>query len=292
MTPGPRLIKQAHLRGLSSKHTAQRFGPFLKWAGGKSQLLASFDEYFPDSFKNYFEPFTGGGAVFFHLRNKLGAFPAQLSDLNQELINCYTMIRDNLDELIYDLQKHENTEEYFYKIRALDPSTLSDIERASRLIYLNKTCFNGLYRVNSKGKFNVPFGFYKNPSTCNEALLRACNQALQETELACKPFDSVLKKAKRGDFVYIDPPYHPLTSTSNFTSYTRNCFSADDQISLAKVYAELDKRGCKLMLSNSDCPFIRDLYSGFDVKTVYAMRMINCKAEGRGRITEVLVLNY
>ena len=292
MSPSSRPIKQAHLRGLSSKQTAQRLGPFLKWAGGKSQLLASYDEYFPESFKNYFEPFTGGAAVFFHLRNKLGDFPAELTDLNQELINCYTVIRDQLDELVSDLQKHENNQEYFYTIRAVDTSTLSKIERASRLIYLNKTCFNGLYRVNSKGKFNVPFGFYKNPKPCNEPLLRACSDALQNTKIAHAPFADVLKKAKKGDFVYIDPPYHPLNSTSNFTSYTRDCFSADDQIRLAETYAELNKRGCKLMLSNSDCPFIRELYADFNVQTVMAMRMINCKAEGRGRISEVLVLNY
>lgn len=270
----------------------RRVTPFLKWAGGKSQLLNSFQEYFPENFKHYFEPFTGGAAVFFHLRSNRAKFQAELSDLNSELINCYTVIRDDLDSLIEDLQKHKNEEEYFYKIRATDPDSLSATERASRLIYLNKTCFNGLYRVNSKGRFNVPFGFYKNPSTCNETNLRACQKALQNTELNCNPFEHVLKKARKGDFVYFDPPYHPLTSTSNFTSYTKNSFSAEDQQRLAETFAELDKRGCYLMLSNSDCPFIRGLYESFRVETVYAMRAINCKAQGRGRISEVLVLNY
>jgi DNA adenine methylase len=285
-------VQATPLHGLKSRKVDQAAGPFLKWAGGKSQLLASYEEHFPKSFKRYFEPFTGGAAVFFRMRSKHGQFNARLSDLNHELINVYCEIRDNVEDLIEDLKKHKNEEEYFYKLRATDPAKLSPTERASRLIYLNKTCFNGLYRVNSQGRFNVPFGFYKNPSTCNETNLRACNLVLQDTDLTCNPFDDVLKHARKGDFVYFDPPYHPLTSTSNFTSYTKNCFSAEDQQRLADTFSELHKRGCLLMLSNSDCEFIRDLYSDFRTETVYAMRAINCKAEGRGRISEVLVLNY
>lgn len=292
MSRRSRLINQPPLRALPTNQRLDRVGPFLKWAGGKSQLIASFEEFFPESINRYFEPFTGGGAVFFHLRNLHGDFFAELSDMNSELVNCYTVIRDNVSPLLKDLQKHENTEEYFYKIRAQDTSLLNDIERASRLIFLNKTCFNGLYRVNSKGNFNVPFGFYKNPSTRNEPLLRACSEALKNTNIVHRPFEDILKKARKGDFIYFDPPYHPLSSTSNFTSYTKNSFSAEDQERLADTFIELDRRGCKLMLSNSDCPFIRDLYSEFRVETVYAMRAINCKASGRGKISEVLVLNY
>lgn len=292
MSRRSRLIKQAPLRALPTTQRLDRVGPFLKWAGGKSQLLASFEEFFPEEINRYFEPFTGGGAVFFHLRNLHGDFYAELSDMNQELVNCYTVIRDQLTDLLNDLQKHENTEEYFYQLRGQEIAELSNVERASRLIFLNKTCFNGLYRVNSKGNFNVPFGFYKNPSTRNEPLLRACSDALQNTKIVHRPFEDVLKKARKGDFVYFDPPYHPLSSTSNFTSYTKNSFSGEDQERLAETFIELDKRGCKLMLSNSDCPFIRDLYAQFNVETVYAMRAINCKATGRGKISEVLVMNY
>ena len=292
MSPRALVKKSPGLKGLVSDISTKRAMPFLKWAGGKSQLLASYDEHFPEKFNNYFEPFTGGGAVFFRMRNKHGAFNAKLTDLNQELINCYTQIRDNLDKLVVDLKTHRNEADYFYELRSLDPTSLSPTQRASRLLYLNKTCFNGLYRVNSKGRFNVPYGFYKNPATCNEANLKACHDTLQGAKLECSPFDNVLKHAQKGDFVYFDPPYHPLTSTSNFTSYTKNCFSADDQEQLADTFLQLHKRGCKVMLSNSDCEFVRELYSEFRIETVYAIRAINCKAEGRGRISEVLVLNY
>ncbi len=300
LTPQPRSRRKEYsplkeytpLKALRSEQAPKRAMPCLKWAGGKGQLLNSYEQYFPEKFKSYFEPFTGGAAVFFHLRAKHGLFEASLSDLNQELINCYSQIKSNLEPLIIALQEHQNDEEYFYQVRALDPSLLSPVERASRLIFLNKTCFNGLHRVNSKGKFNVPFGFYKNPAICNETNLRACNQALQHTNLDCRSFDKVLEHAKKGDFVYFDPPYHPLSSTANFTSYTKNCFSADDQAQLAQTFAELDKRGCLLMLSNSDCELIRNLYDKFRTETVFALRAINCKAEGRGKISELLVMNY
>ncbi|MBX9688675.1 MAG: DNA adenine methylase [Candidatus Obscuribacterales bacterium] len=287
-----RVEQKSILQGLPSKEAAVKAGPVLKWAGGKSRLLNSYEEFFPQNFKSYFEPFTGGAAVFFHLKNKHKNFKATLSDLNQELINCYTIIRDQAYELIADLKKHKNEEEYFYALRAVATESLSPIERASRLIYLNKTCFNGLYRVNSKGKFNVPFGFYKNPATCNETSILASSQALKDCDLNCSPFDAVLKHAKKGDFVYFDPPYHPLSSTANFTSYTKDSFSGSDQERLAETFAELDRRGCLLMLSNSDCEFIRNLYKNYRTETVYALRAINCKAEGRGKISEVLVLNY
>ncbi|MBX9723090.1 MAG: DNA adenine methylase, partial [Candidatus Obscuribacterales bacterium] len=255
MTPQPRSRRKTYtpLKALISEPAVKRAMPCLKWAGGKGQLLSSYEQYFPEEFKAYFEPFTGGAAVFFHLRAKHGSFDASLSDLNQELINCYAQIKNNLEQLIISLRKHQNDESYFYEMRAQDPAQLSPLDRASRLMFLNKTCFNGLHRVNSKGQFNVPFGRYKNPAICNEVNLRAVHQALQNTNLNCRPFDKVLEHAKKGDFVYFDPPYHPLSSTANFTSYTKNSFSAADQEHLAETFAELDKRGCLLMLSNSDC---------------------------------------
>lgn len=284
------LLKPRRLQALPS--VVSPASPFLKWAGGKSQLLNTFQTHLPETFKSYFEPFTGGAALFFYLHNNKRVVRSQLSDQNEELINCYTVVRDNVDELIDDLKKHINDEEYFYHLRAVDARSLSEIQRASRLIYLNKTCFNGLYRVNSKGHFNVPFGFYKNPNTCNETNLRACSKSLQEVKIKHQPFELVLDQAKKGDFVYFDPPYHPLNSTSNFTSYTKQSFTAEDQRRLADTFEQLHKRGCKVMLSNSDCELIRDLYASFRIETVYAMRAINCKAKGRGRITELLVLNY
>ncbi len=266
--------------------------PFLKWAGGKSQLLSTFDAYLPATFNSYIEPFVGGGAMFFHLSGKGLIEKAQLSDLNAELVNAYTMVRDCPDRLIRELSKHLNDPDYFYKLRALDPKTLNALDRASRLIYLNKTCFNGLYRVNRSGQFNVPFGYYKKPNTCDRDNLHATSSALVSTKITCSPFEEVLATAKRGDFVYLDPPYQPISSTANFTSYTASCFGASDQERLATMVKKLDRKGCQFMLSNSDNDFIRSLYSDFRIETVYATRAINCRGDKRGKITEVLVLNY
>jgi len=266
--------------------------PFVKWAGGKGQLLSTFEKFFPVRFNKYYEPFIGGGAVFFHLAGTRPGLKATISDLNEELINCYGTIRDDVDALIAALQKHKNERDYFYRIRSQDVSKLNEIERAARLIYLNKTCFNGLYRVNSRGHFNVPFGSYKNPRTCDEENLRAVSQALRKTKVLCRPFEKVVQSAEPGDFVYLDPPYQPISSTSNFTGYTRGCFGIEDQVRLAEIVKELDRRGCVFMLSNSDNEFVRDLYKGFRQETVYATRAINCRGDRRGKITELLVLNY
>lgn len=272
---------------------SRKASPFLKWAGGKSQLLSTFDEFFPENFNRYFEPFVGGGAVFFHMTGRVDdGLAAHLSDLNDELINCYSVVRDNVEQLIKALKKHRNESEYYYAVRAMDTSRMNAVQRAARLIYLNKTCFNGLYRVNSRGEFNVPFGSYKNPRTCDEDNLRAVSEALQHTKLVHQHFADALKEARKGDFVYLDPPYQPLSATSNFTSYTSKCFGEADQKKLAKVFAELDRRGCKVMLSNSDNEFVQELYAGFRQETVYANRAINCRADRRGRISELLVLNY
>lgn len=265
-----------------------RPGPFLKWAGGKGQLLQSFSPFFPKSFKRYFEPFVGGGAVFFHLLPPR----AMLSDLNSELINCYATIRDDVESVIEALRKHRNDKHYFYDVRTLDPSELSNAERAARLIFLNKTCFNGLYRVNSKGQFNVPFGKYKSPKICDATNLRAVSAALRTVFIAPGPFEIILKHAGKDDFVYLDPPYQPISKTSNFTSYTKTSFRAEDQARLAEMMKTLTRRGCKVMLSNSDNPYIRDLYRDFKIVTLKATRAINCKGDKRGHVNELLILNY
>lgn len=266
--------------------------PFLKWAGGKTRLLQTFDSFFPAleqwSEHTYFEPFVGGAAVLFHLLPER----AVISDCNPELINCYRVVRDDVDKLIAHLRRHENDREHFYRVRAQDTNALSEVERAARLIFLNKTCFNGLYRVNSKGQFNVPFGRYTNPRICDEVNLHAASEALRKVEILQGAFEEVLKRAKKGDFVYLDPPYQPISATSNFTGYTATCFGIEDQRRLASVVRSLSKRGCLVMLSNSNSEVVRELYSGCTIETVYTSRAINCKPDRRGRISELLIMNY
>lgn len=266
--------------------------PFIKWAGGKKQLLEQINKYLPKNFNKYLEPFIGGGALFFYLLpNK-----AILIDNNEELINCYRVIQNKIGELIISLKKHKNEKDYFYKIRSIDRNPvefkkLSDVERASRTIYLNKCCFNGLYRVNSKGEFNVPFGKYENPKFCDEQNLLAVNTVLKDVQIINGDFKECLELAEKDDFIYFDPPYQPISTTANFTSYTKENFNKKDQVRLFKVYEELDNRGCKVMLSNSYNDFILDLYKKYDLKTVYARRAINSDASGRGQIKEVLIIN-
>ncbi len=272
--------------------------PFVKWVGGKRQLLKQFrflNLYPPYVFNlktsTYFEPFVGGGAVFFDLLPK----KAVLSDLNKELVTTYNVIKNNVEGLIKSLKKHKNEKEYFLKIRAMDVSKMSDIEVASRFIFLNRTCFNGLYRVNKSGGFNVPFGQNKNPLICDEVNLRKLNLTLKNVSIIHSDYKNVLKEAKKGDFVYFDPPYHPLNATSSFTSYTKENFSAQNQIELRDAFLELHKRGCYVMLSNSDAKFVNEIYSGHKgvrITKVEAGRAINSKGNGRGKITEVLVTNY
>ena len=266
--------------------------PIVKWAGGKTQLLKHYTRLFPAEFNRYFEPFLGGGAVFFHMVAKNPNLRAVLSDSNVELINCYNMVKNELPAVIRQLKKHRNDKHHFYKVRAMDVSGLTPAERAARLIFLNKTCFNGLYRVNRNGQFNVPFGRYNNPKICDEVNLRAAERALCNAKIITANFEAVSAQAKEGDFVYLDPPYQPLSTTSSFTSYTRNSFSSEDQERLAQLFQKLTDKGCYAMLSNSDTPFIRELYSGFQIETVYANRAINSKAEKRGRVAEVAILNY
>jgi len=271
--------------------------PFIKWAGGKSQLISQYVSHFPKHYQNYYEPFVGGGAIFFHLQ------PAHslLIDINLELVNVYRCVRDRVEELIDQLEHHQqqHNSEHYYQIRAQTASNDdwfykgNNIDRAARLIYLNKTCFNGLYRENSKGHFNVPIGSYKKPAIYDPAILRADSIALQSAQIEPASFDQVLQYAKSAkDFVYFDPPYYPISPTSSFTAYNRYSFSEDQQVQLRDVVTELSDRGVKVMLSNSDCPFVRELYKEFNIHTIYATRNINCNAEKRGKITEVLVTTY
>lgn len=272
--------------------------PFVKWVGGKRQLLRQFRElglYPPESFNpvtnTYYEPFVGGGAVFFDLLPK----NAELSDLNKELVITYNVIKNNVDELVESLKKHIYDKEYYLEVRAKKVEGLSDIEVASRFIFLNRTGFNGLYRVNKSGQFNVPFGRYNNPVICDEENLRRVSDALQGVVITHQDYKNVLKTAKSGDFVYLDPPYYPINATSSFTSYTAEGFLEKEQTELRDTFVKLHKKGCFVMLSNSDTPFINELYSGLDgiiVNKITAGRAINSKGSGRGKITEVLVTNY
>lgn len=263
--------------------------PFLKWAGGKTRLISQYKDYFPQHYQTYYEPFLGGGAVFFHLQPS----HAVLTDINADLVITYRCVRDNLEELITLLQAHQqrHNSEYYYDVRNYHNGT--DLTKAARFIYLNKTCFNGLYRVNSQGKFNVPVGKYKNPGICQEEVLRVASLALQKVEIKQANFAEVLNYATgTNDFVYFDPPYYPLNKTSNFTAYSNFCFDENQQIKLRDIFIELAHKGVKVMLSNSDCPLIRDLYSDFNVHTISAARSINSNAQKRGKITEVLVTSY
>lgn len=277
---------------------AEKPKPFVKWVGGKRQLLTQFRRlnlYPPEKFDiktgKYFEPFVGGGAVFFDLLPKEG----YLSDLNKELVTTYNVIKNDVDGLIKSLKKHKTDKEYFLTVRAQDPKALSDLNIASRFIFLNRTCFNGMYRVNSKGGFNVPYGKYSNPLICDEDNLKKVSKELQGIEIKHQDYKEVLKKAKKGDFVYFDPPYYPVSKTASFTSYTAESFLDKEQTELRDTVLELDKRGCYVMLSNSDTPFINKIYSGFKgirISKVEAGRAINSNGSGRGKITEVLVTNY
>ncbi|WP_078553387.1 DNA adenine methylase [Bacillus alkalicellulosilyticus] len=269
--------------------------PFLKWAGGKRQLLPVLAELAPAKFNRYFEPFVGAGAMLFHFQPK----EAYINDINSELINVYATIRDDVDLLLEQLKQFHNDEESYYEIRALDRTdafvTLSNIERAARIIYLNKTCYNGLFRVNSKGQFNVPFGKYKNPNIVNAEVLRAVSHYLQQNQVTISNTDfatMVLQHADKGDFVYFDPPYDPVSATSSFTSYALQGFGREEQMRLHQVFTELAQRGCYVMLSNSYTDFICDLYQDFTIEGVKATRSINSKGNLRGKIDEAVVISY
>lgn len=268
--------------------------PVVKWAGGKRQLLKEIDKYIPQRISTYYEPFLGGGALLFHLQPRR----AIVSDTNKELINVYNVIRDKVEELILDLSQHVNTEEHYYYVREMDRlpeyEQMSDIKKASRIIYLNKTCYNGLFRVNSQGQFNVPYGKYKKPNIVNDIVLRAVSGFLKSNDIRFLnvDYEESLYRIRRGAFVYFDPPYDPISDTSSFTGYTLDGFGRDEQLRLKQVCDRLNQKGIKFLLSNSATPFIKEIYTDYIVETVGANRSINSNAGNRGEINEVLVRNY
>src|SRR6185503_12503940 len=274
--------------------------PFLKWAGGKTQLLSQLSPLFPRQFNGYYEPFVGSAAVFFHLYNlkqrgevKGSMKRVSLTDSNEDLVNCYRAVRDGVESLIRWLNEHKKSHSlrYYYAMRAQNPRNMGDVEQAARLIYLNKTCYNGLYRVNRKGQFNVPMGRYRNPGIFDPDELRAASRALDEVEIAVADFRNVLRQARRGDFVYFDPPYYPLSKTAGFTSYTQDSFGKFEHESLALVFRALHEKGCRVMLNNSWTTFTRKLYVDFKRVELSAVRSINSKANKRGKISEMVVIN-
>ena len=274
--------------------------PFIKWAGGKTQILGQVAKYLPPtcSFQRYFEPFLGGGAIFFHVK------PAEaiLSDKNYELINSYHVIKNNVEKLMEKLEEFKKeplTPELYYLKRAAYTKLLSKdlemdaVDRAALFIFLNKTCYNGLYRVNQQGGFNVPFGKYeKTPNLYHRENLIDVSNLLENKQICCDTFESVLNLATESDFVYLDPPYLPSPSRNEFTSYTEDRFVQSRHDKLAEIFADLDSRGCKVLLSNSNTPYVRKLYSKFRKKIVSADRMINCKGSNRKGFQDLLIFNY
>lgn len=272
--------------------------PFVKWAGGKRQLMPIIERYIPSDFGTYFEPFLGGGALLFHMIHKNPEVRCKASDLNSDLVLAYVTIRDRVDELVSSLQNHaknykKNPDSYYYATRESEPT--GQIEKVSRLLFLNRTCFNGLYRVNSKGKFNVPLGRYANPNIVNEENLVSASHALRSKKIqfSCRDFASVLSDAKKGDFVYFDPPYQPVSKTASFTSYTNKDFTHEDLEKLVQVSEKLADRGCKVLHSNSNTRQVRDLFSSYwKVVEIRANRSINSDSAKRTGHTELLIKNY
>lgn len=269
--------------------------PVVKWVGGKRQLLDEIMPLLPKQISAYCEPFFGGGAVLFARQPK----NAIINDLNSDLMLVYEVIRDDVESLIASLQGYENTSEYFYQVRDLDRNKesyqrLSKIEKASRIIYLNKTCYNGLFRVNAAGEFNSPFGHYKKPNIVNEPVLRAVSKYLSSAniQLFSEDFATTLQRVPRGGLVYLDPPYDPISDTASFTGYNKGGFDRAEQIRLKECCDTLTQRGVKFLLSNSATDFICELYEGYTIKTVYAKRAINSDADKRGVVQEVLIRNY
>ncbi|ETI86241.1 MAG: DNA adenine methylase [Negativicoccus succinicivorans] len=270
--------------------------PILKWVGGKRQLLSEICPLIPKKITTYVEPFVGGGAVLFELQPKR----AIINDFNKELINTYKVVKEEPHKLLELLETHDknNCEDYYYEIRSLDRSDnfekMSNIEKAARIIYLNKTCFNGLYRVNQAGQFNSPYGRYKNPNIINRPAVLAMSNYFNNNDIKIMQGDyrEVLKDLTKGTFVYFDPPYLPISTSSSFTGYTEGGFDEKEQIELKKECDKLSAKGIKFMLSNSDHPTIRELYKNYNITTVQARRAINSKGNKRGEIKEVLVQNY
>lgn len=269
--------------------------PILKWVGGKRQLLPEINKYIPEKITTYYEPFIGGGAVLFNLQ----PHRAILNDVNDELINLYRVVRDNVDELIADLGTHKNDADYFYQIRGLDRDQdkyeqLTSIQRASRIHYLNKTCYNGLFRVNSRGEFNAPYGRYKNPNIINEVNIRAVSDYFNRANVTflCGDFAETVKGIRKGSFVYFDPPYDPVSTSASFTSYDKGGFNRHEQQRLKILCDDLNARGIKFLLSNSATDFIVDLYKDYKIELVKSRRVVNSRGDKRGEVDEVLVMNY
>jgi DNA adenine methylase len=294
-------LKHNQIRGYSRLVDLRHCYPFVKWAGGKTQIISKLDSMIPSEFNRYFEPFVGGGAMFFHLiSDRNMRFTAYLSDINAELITAYKVVKNNVSELIEILKRHEkeynkNPSKYYYKLRD-EVKPVTDIDKTARFIALNKTCFNGLYRVNRSGIFNVPMGRYKNPLICDTNNLENVSNALRysKASINVNDYKSALLKAEKDDFIYLDPPYHPTSPTANFTGYSDYGFGDNDQLQLAKLFVELNDRKCNVLLSNSDTPLIRKLYSDFSsrIKEVNVSRVINCKASRRLGHKELLISNY
>jgi DNA adenine methylase len=261
--------------------------PFLKWVGGKTCLLPELLKHVPARLRRYHEPFVGGGALFFAVQPPRAA----LGDSNAELIHCYRQVRDDVCGVLDVLARHVYQRAHFQAVRELEPLHLPPAERAARFIYLNKTCFNGLWRVNRAGRFNVPIGRYKNPRFNDPSALITASHALRGVELEHAPFEEAVARAAPGDFVYLDPPYDPVSPTASFSSYTAGGFGWEDQRRLAHACVVLNRRGVRFLLSNSATPRIRELYRGFEQRTVRAPRFINSKADRRGRVDELLVFN-
>lgn len=270
----------------------RRTAPFLKWVGGKSQLLKALSELITHKSLTYYEPFLGGGAVFFYFSDRKRFRQAVLNDFNPELINTYEVVRDQLPDLLRSLDAIQddpmwNSKDYFETMRSSEPG--DPIDRAARMIYLNKTAFNGLWRVNRQGKFNAPFGKYKNPRLYSRSGIEACSEALQNATLRVGGYYDAVKDAEAGDLVYFDPPYVPVSRTANFTSYAGE-FGSDQQHQLASLFRELYEKGVFVVQSNSDAPLVRELYNGFDMNIVGAKRSINSKGDSRGEVNEVVIV--
>lgn len=270
--------------------------PFLRWAGGKKKLLPQYEKFFPspDEYERYIEPFVGGGAVFFYVQS-FGPKRSIIADLNEDLVNAYKAIRDNTNKLLGELEKHKERHgrDYYYVVRDnYNSSKQNLVKRAADFIYLNKASFNGLHRVNSKGEFNVPFGHLKNPGVYERENFDLISDLLKQVSIRHSSYEEILRQAKPGDFIYLDPPYFPLEGEKNFTSYLKDAFLEAEHIKLAASFERLHKAGCKLMLSNSDSALIRGLYKDFKIIPIKAKRFINCIGDKRGDVKEILVINY
>lgn len=285
------IIKPADHRIKTGKYIKEKcstIGPILKWAGGKTQLLPEILPRIPENYNRYIEPFVGGGALFFQLQYENSV----IADSNPELINLYEQIAEHCEEVLILLKKYENNEEMYYQVRAVDWTTISKAEAAARMLYLNHTCFNGLYRLNKKGQFNTPFGKYKNPTICNEEKLRTASELLKKAIIVCGDFGDVLVKyAEKDDFIFLDPPYIPISDNADFKRYTKEQFYEEDQKNLADIVHKLVSKGCKIMLTNSNHPLVRELYGDYKIEVIQTKRNINSRGDKR-KGEDVIVTTY